>query len=134
MGMFSKYFSPQEANHRLPLVKRIVLEILAKGKQLRSLLAANKGQDIPTEYQVLEEEIESLMEELEGLGCFYKDWNFEIGLVDFPALIEGQEVLLCWKSDEPEILWYHTMEEGFAGRRPIPEYWLINEDDVFKNQ
>ena len=77
--------------------------------------------------QALGEEIESLMAELEHLGCFYKDWNFEIGLVDFPAIIEGEEALLCWRSDEPEILWYHGIEDGYAGRRPLPAEWLLGD-------
>ena len=72
----------------------------------------------------LQEEIEALMKELEDLGCFYKDWNFEIGLVDFPALIQGEEVFLCWRSDEKNIRWYHPVEEGYAGRKLIPENLL----------
>ncbi|MEJ2307316.1 MAG: DUF2203 family protein, partial [candidate division WOR-3 bacterium] len=48
----------------------------------------------------------------------------DIGLVDFPGLIEGREVYLCWKSDEEDIQFYHGVEEGFAGRKPIPkEYY-----------
>jgi hypothetical protein len=42
-----------------------------------------------------------------------------MGLVDFPAMIDGEEVLLCWRSDEPEVLYYHGLEDGFAGRKKI---------------
>ena len=123
--MPTKYFTPQEANRRLPYVKKIVAEIIGKGQRIRALLTLSAGREIPAECETLQEEMESLMQELEQLGCFYKDWNFEIGLVDFPALIEGEEVLLCWKSDEPEIIWYHRLGDGFIGRRPIPERLLI---------
>ena len=95
-----KYFTPQEATETLPLVKRIVSDILKAREP---------------------DELEDLFSELESLGCYYKDWNFEIGLVDFPARMEGQDVFLCWRSDEPEIQWYHRMEEGFAGRKRIPQ-------------
>ena len=54
------------------------------------------------------------------MGCFYKDWDFELGLVDFPALVRGELVFLCWRSDEPALRFYHRMEEGYAGRRPLP--------------
>ena len=131
--MFSKHFTPKEANKRLPYVKKIVGEILIKGKRLRELLKHNEGQDISFERDTFQLQIENLMDELEEMGCFYKDWNFEVGLVDFPAVIEEEEVLLCWKSDEREILWYHGVEDGFAGRRPIPEQWLFDMNDVFKD-
>jgi len=129
-GMFKKIFTIPEANKQLPYVKKIVGEILEKGSKLRKLLAANQSNEVSPQCQALGEKIEDLMAELEDLGCFYKDWNFEIGLVDFPVIIEGEETLLCWRSDEPEILWYHGMEDGYAGRRPLPAEWLLR--DVFK--
>src|SRR3989344_6590009 len=123
--MFKKFFILKEANQRLPYVKKIVGEILEKGQRLRTLMAAVQDDAAVFAGEHVSDEIEVLMAELEALGCFYKDWNFQIGLVDFPAKIEGEEVLLCWKSDEPEILWYHSMEDGYAGRRPLPAEWLL---------
>ena len=67
----------------------------------------------------------ALLDEFEQLGCFYKDWNFEFGLVDFPAIIDGEEVFLCWKSDEETLGWYHPVEEGFSARKAIPEHLLL---------
>ena len=123
--MFQKRFTPQEANKRLPLIRKIVLDILEIGKTFKKIIETSPaGTDIPQEALLLKEEMQELMIELEDLGCFFKDWNFEIGLVDFPSLIEGREVLLCWRSDEPEIRWYHGIDEGFTGRKPIPEHLL----------
>lgn len=119
--MFSKIFTPQEANKRLPLIKKIVEDILEKGREFRSMLRGAQGKEPPEAALRVADEIEDLMRELEALGCFYKDWNFETGLVDFPALIGGQEVLLCWRSDEPDVRWYHGVEDGYAGRKAIPE-------------
>src|SRR5438093_949917 len=120
--MKSKFFTPQEANRRLPYVRTIVQEIINKGKSLQALsLMPHQLTNIRQEEKQLQEQIESLMEELEELGCYYKDWNFEVGLVDFPAIIDGREVLLCWRSDEPQVAWYHGFENGYAGRRPIPQ-------------
>ncbi len=47
-----------------------------------------------------------------------------MGLVDFPAVIGGEEVFLCWKSDEDKLLYYHEADSGFAGRKLIPENYL----------
>lgn len=119
--MFIKYFTPLEARRRLPLIRKIVGDILEKGKALRTLLQGPTLPVSPAECLNLQEEIEDLMRELEELGCFYKDWNFEIGLVDFPARVSGEEVFLCWRSDEEDIQWYHGLDDGYPGRKPITE-------------
>jgi hypothetical protein len=119
--MFKKHFTPHEANLRLPLVKAIVADILEKGKKARMIMASSAGEDDSPEISNIQEDIEVLMGELEQLGCYYKDWNFEIGLVDFPAIINGREVLLCWRSDESIVRWYHDAQDGYAGRKLIPE-------------
>ena len=119
--MFKKYFTPSEAQKRLPLIKKIVGEILEKGKTLKGLVARQTGAELPQECFRLQEEIEDLMRELSDLGCFYKDWNFEIGLVDFPARMGEEVVFLCWRSDEKTIQWYHGMEAGYPGRKLISE-------------
>jgi hypothetical protein len=56
-------------------------------------------------------------EALEELEVLVRD--LERGLVDFPSLVEGREVYLCWHLDEPEITHWHGLESGFAGRRPL---------------
>jgi len=118
--MVEKFFTPKEADLILPNVKKIVDEILSKANEARSLMTVP---DPLNERQVrlmeLEERIKALMDKLEEMGCFYKDWNFEIGLVDFPAIIHGQQALLCWRSDESRVEWFHGYEEGFAGRRKV---------------
>jgi hypothetical protein len=122
--MMKKYFTPHEANKRLPLVKQIVGDILAKAGQLKSAMAGVNESSQKGAYEKILARMNGLIDELESLGCFYKDWNFEKGLVDFPAIIDGQEVMLCWHSDEPDVRWYHGIEEGFGGRRQIPDELL----------
>ena len=91
---------------------------------MRTIADQFKGKEPPVEYFNLQAQIELLMMELEDLGCFYKDWNFQIGLVDFPAVIDGKEILLCWRSDEEKLQWYHGLDDGYAGRKLIPEKLL----------
>ena len=120
-----RLFTPVEANRTLPLVRRIVEDILVAGRRAKALHAehGNRATTVP-DFQRQLAEMEELMKELEGIGCSFKDYNFEIGLVDFPAVIDGQDVLLCWRSDEPEVRFYHGITAGYAGRRPIPDHLL----------
>jgi hypothetical protein len=125
MEMQIKYFTPSEAKKTLPLVKQIVQDILNTTSKMR-LLADKLGDKVEYDSQSIRmmEEIGGYLKEIEDLGCFYKDWNFSIGLVDFPSVINGNEVLLCWRSDEEEITYYHDLESGYRGRKLIPSEYL----------
>ena len=120
-----KYFTPLEAKKTLPLVKKIVRDILNDAFQIRTISESLNGNiEGNTEIKLLAANMDGYMNELEEIGCSFKDWNFQIGLVDFPAIIDGEEVLLCWRSDEEDILFYHGYSDGYAGRKPIPEEYL----------
>ncbi len=68
------------------------------------------------------ERLRSALEKIHGHGCQVKD--LDAGLVDFPTLYRGEEVLLCWKLGETSIRFWHGAEEGFAGRKPINQDFL----------
>ena len=120
-----KYWTPKEAEKTLPLVKQIVKDILEKGHMVKTI-AESMGGDISrnSEAEKYVNEIKGFIKELEEIGCSFKDWNFSIGLVDFPAIINGEEVELCWRSDEEHILFYHGYDKGYKGRKKIPEELL----------
>jgi hypothetical protein len=61
--------------------------------------------------------LRELLEQLNELGVQVKD--MDTGLLDFPAVMEGEPALLCWRVGEPSIAYWHTPEAGFAGRRPL---------------
>ena len=113
---FQRLFTVDEAERTLPLVRAIVRDILALGAEAHVILA-DRGRTARIEE--LEEQLRELLAELEAMGCFYKDWNFRNGLVDFPALVDGEVVFLCWRSDEPKLGYYHRIEDGYDGRRPL---------------
>lgn len=121
----TKYFTPDEARKTLPLVRKIVKDILDTTREMRLIADDLNGkvEEDPT-IQKMVQDVNGFMNELEEIGCFYKDWNFTIGLVDFPAVINGKEVMLCWKSDEDDIRFYHEIDAGFAGRKLIPEEYF----------
>ncbi len=121
-----KYFTPTEAKKTLPLVKKIVRDILNDTFEIRAISESLGGRiEESHEVKQLIYNVDSYMRELEEIGCSYKDWNFQIGLVDFPAIIDGNEVLLCWRSDEEDILFYHGINDGYSGRKPIPIKYLL---------
>jgi len=126
---FKKYFTPHEAQETLPLVKRIVKDILDVGHQINSM-ATILGEEADNHPQIEElvRQLDTYFSELEELGCFYKDWNFSMGLVDFPAIINGNEVFLCWRSDETEVKYFHSIKDGYAGRQPIPNHYLVTAE------
>lgn len=117
-------FTPSEANRTLPLVRRIVSDILEGGREIRILMPRQSEPGARQRIARIEEELREHMRELERIGCYYKDWGFQTGLVDFPAQIGGADVFLCWRSDEESVGWYHPIEAGFRGRQPIPEELL----------
>ncbi len=117
----TKYFTAHEANKTLPLVKKIVKDILDTSREIKLLADDLDGkiEDNPDARRLIGN-INGFISELEEIGCFYKDYSFTLGLVDFPALINNKEVLLCWRSDEAEIKYYHDIDAGYAGRKLIP--------------
>jgi hypothetical protein len=128
----SKTFTAAQANNTLPLVRRIVKDIIALHAEWRDQVesftvhAAHaspehpdpQAQALEREVQRLAGEIDGCLRELTGLGVEYKQ-PLDAGLVDFPGEIDGREVYLCWKYDEPAVAHWHSRDEGFAGRRPL---------------
>lgn len=133
--MADRHFTPEEANEALaevrPLARRMVAAGRALGKarerqeELAARIAGNGGAIPPQEVAAARAgverwaaEVARCIEGIHALGALVKD--LERGLVDFPALRRGEEVLLCWQVGEGEIAFWHGLEEGFAGRRPLP--------------
>ncbi|HEX3662408.1 MAG TPA: DUF2203 domain-containing protein [Acidobacteriaceae bacterium] len=67
--------------------------------------------------EAMVERAKDALEEIHDSGVQVKD--LDTGLLDFPCLLEGETVLLCWKRGEPRIAWWHRIEDGFAGRQPV---------------
>ncbi len=118
------HFTVDEVNQRLPLVKRIVNDILQTGRELEKLRNQPDVPDTGQHVRRLTADLRAFIKELEDLGGFYKDWQFEIGLVDFPGEINGRQVLLCWRGDEDSVSHYHGMDDGYQGRKKIPAQHL----------
>jgi hypothetical protein len=90
--------------------------ILAMGGMMVDVVAAARQR---AQRDVALKEAQDTLAEIDAIGVQVKDLN--TGLLDFPCQLEDQVVLLCWKTGEPEITHWHTMDAGFQGRQPIDE-------------
>lgn len=120
----TKQFTPEEATRTLPYVKGIVTDILGTAKELRGRTEESDDPENDEEVELLQQDLLGLMEELEKLGASFRDWDFEIGLVDFPARIDGEEVVLSWRSDEDAVEHYMPPKAGLDARKRIPNELL----------
>jgi hypothetical protein len=130
-----RVFTLEEANAALvelrPVVERMVehrknlTAAQARQAELVARVASNGGDMVPSDLQELAETIQSeadaisvCAEQIDAAGAQVK--SLEEGLLDFPAKRGEEDVLLCWKLGEDEIGYWHGIDEGFSGRKPLP--------------
>lgn len=130
-----RIFTVEEANEALselrPIVERMVAHrrnlTAAQAQQIELVtrIAGNGGDMSPSDVReaaaTIEQEaaaIAECAEQINEAGAQIK--SLEEGLLDFPARRGEEDVLLCWKLGEDEIAYWHGIEEGFAGRKPLP--------------
>ena len=122
--MRERRFTPEEANAataglrpRLERIKEARRVVIDHGELVRVRVAADGG---GSEGSAFYEAIRTLRREVEQLaedGILLRDP--EVGLVDFPAMVEGREGFLCWRLDEERVAFWHPPESGYRGRRPL---------------
>ena len=137
-----RYFTLTQARELLPRVKALI-ESAVKAKEQYQMAEA-RTQDTVRRVMTLGgvfidravfqlnrdlqqrsgERLKSSVEEIHGMGVLVKD--LDIGLIDFPTLFRNEEVYLCWRIGEDDIEWWHGVDEGFGGRKPIDTEFLEN--------
>ena len=131
----SKLFSLSEAERLRVQLEPILVEAMESRRKLAELdeqlgavaerIQRSGGMQVPYEKIAklrlergqLEDAIQSAVENIHATGCLVKD--LDVGLLDFPARLNNEEVYLCWRLGEDRIRFYHRQNEGFAGRKPI---------------
>jgi hypothetical protein len=118
-------FSLDEANRSLPLVKRVVGDIVkthALAMKLQHEIERQTAKQ-PTATTIQQQldtcmnKLEDFVDELSEIGCELKD--YQMGLIDFVGRHEGRDVYLCWKLGEERITHWHELDSGFAGRQSV---------------
>lgn len=130
-----KLFSPERANALISKLEPLVEDLLSRRRELaikllesdpalhhskpapRPRLAGLRSSLPAPRFAQLKQEIGRLIYRIESYGCMVKD--IDLGLIDFPSMREDEPVFLCWKLGEPEVAYWHGMDEGFTLRRPI---------------
>ena len=135
-----RFFTLQQAEKLLPEVESALREAIAlkseyeeaeKEWQNFSRRIALLGGVLVDRAQLLDKKhrresnahrLKETIEKIQEFGCLVKD--LDTGLIDFPTLLNGVEVYLCWKLGESGIHFWHGVEEGFRGRKSIDQHFL----------
>jgi hypothetical protein len=145
----ARYFSLQEAERALPEVERALRDAIfqkaeyqaAEGDLNRAtqrIRMAGGSRVSPGPFLALRARkdaaytaLNAAVERVSELGAQIKD--LDIGLIDFPTRYRGREVLLCWKLGEERIAFWHGVDEGFQGRKPIDDEFRENHRGASPN-
>ncbi|HXG36907.1 MAG TPA: DUF2203 domain-containing protein [Dehalococcoidia bacterium] len=141
--MPGRYFTVQEAEALLPQLTPILSELQAEKREADRLQAqlaelsekvGGNGHSLSEAYQQLQQQAQKisdraarLAQQINDYGCELKDINS--GLLDFRTLYQGREVYLCWRMGEERIQWWHELDSGFAGRKPLQRELIEGKDE-----
>jgi len=135
--MSDRTFTLDEAQSLLPVLesllrtaiaaKKLIEEVEAEQQELTHRVFLNGGTFLnvvplarrKAERIKAEQRAKDALAEIDAIGVQVKD--LDIGLLDFPCEVDGNIILLCWKSGEKAITHWHGVSEGFAGRKPVDE-------------
>jgi hypothetical protein len=124
-------FTLQQANATLPLVRRIVADVVRihgeAGKlqqQFEKVVGTAEQSAVQSRLEQAMHRLEDFVDELSEVGCELKD--YQSGLIDFTGRHLGRDICLCWKLGEGDIAFWHETNTGFAGRKPVS---LLRESD-----
>jgi len=121
-----KSFTLDQANRALIYIEPIVRDIQATYRQavgiqqrLEFPVSERENRDLTEEHDHAMTKLSLYVDELVDTGAELKD--YEMGLVDFPAVLDGRTVQLCWKLGEPAVTHWHETDEGLSGRQPVAD-------------
>jgi len=124
-----KLFTAEQANRSLILVRKVVKDILSlycKAKLIEEQYSVldkeierGKRGDLKAQYQQIFRQLKVYEQELQEIGCHLRDW--QTGAVEWPAMLDGREIYLCWRMGEEKVEYWHEAYESFAGRRKISD-------------
>lgn len=135
-----RYFTLPQAEQLLPEVESAIRDAISSKNDLEQAEAEwqafssrimllggvrvdhSQVSDLKSRRQSSAGRLKEAVEKIQEYGCLLKD--LDVGLIDFPTLLRGEEVYLCWKLGETGISFWHGVTEGFGGRKPIDQDFL----------
>jgi hypothetical protein len=138
---FPRLFTVNEANDLLPKLRPLVEQILENIRRLKGasesvIRREQLDADAPNlmdrlrqdgEIAKLIGQVQGWVDEINAYGCTCK--GVEQGLIDFPCMLGAEVVFLCWQLGEPQVVFWHRIEDGFAGRKPLLDSEGSDPDD-----
>ncbi len=142
------FYSLDRANARIPEVRPILEDLQARRLELVELrdrlraaseagvpgghgslvdeALSEAGAGMPESPRVLAARTQAVIDQMQAAVARLDGWDVTLrdiksGLVDFPALVSGRQVWLCWRLGEDDVAWWHELTTGVAGRRPLAE-------------
>jgi hypothetical protein len=147
-----RIFTVEEANATLPLVRAIVSDLVELSRdvidrrerlsQLPGNLSQLPGKPAGKPHDPYEEELAQMTEDVEKDSRQLREYVEELravgvepssateGLVDFPSVINGRKIFLCWKLGEPQVAWWHDSGDGYRQRKPL----IVGGTDDFERR
>ncbi len=144
-----RFFTLQQAEKLLPEVESALREAMALKAEYQQAVDAwqsssrriammggtqvdpSKSLDQKQQREAHAHRLKAAIEKIQDIGCVVKD--LDIGLIDFPTMLNGVEVYLCWKMGEAAIQFWHGVDEGFRGRKPIDADFLAHHRGELPN-
>ena len=125
---FKKHYTVDEAREMIPQLRLWLTELRQHQEKLLTL-DDRVGQLLATGADLGGALVNDSVRQMAGVQkylAYFRDLEIQIkdidrGLVDFPAVIAGREVFLCWEEDEDDIEFWHELDTGYAGRARLPE-------------
>ena len=121
------FYDIDAANARIPVVRDVLTLLRDQLAELARLREESLAPDLEeADTRRLELRISGIVDQMHASVARIDAWSITLrdigtGLIDFPALVNGRQVCLCWQLGEDEVEWWHEMSTGFAGRLPLAE-------------
>jgi hypothetical protein len=123
----TQFYDLDEANSRLPEVRDVLTLLRDQRAELIRLRDRTREPDVDyEESRRIHLRMQGIVDQMQAAVAQLVSWDvtlrdIETGLIDFPALVNGRQVCLCWRLGEDSVEWWHELSGGFAGRRRIGE-------------
>jgi len=121
------FYDIDEANARIPEMRDLLTMLREQREALIRLRNRSQEPEIDDEERRrIHLRMQGIVDQMQAAVARIDEWSItlrdiESGLIDFPALVNGRQVCLCWRLGEDDVEWWHELADGFAGRRRIGE-------------
>lgn len=118
------FYSLDRANERIADLDGMLTVLRTQRDELRELKTSFEATESADDQRRLRLRMQGLVDQMQASVARIDGWgitlrDIDTGMIDFPALVSGRQVWLCWQLGEGSIAWWHELEDGFAGRRPL---------------